>query len=535
MMNYLTKVFGKTNVLDAPVSVRTDSAQTLNNAGGFVYNVSDRDRLLRFLILGSEKGTYYVSERKLARENAKHVEALIATDGLKVVEMAVEVSVGGRAPKNDPALFVLAMCASFGTDAVKAAALAALPTVARTGTHLFHFAAYVDSMRGWGRGLRSAFGAWYTGQDATSLAYQVVKYGQRDGWGHADILRKAHPKATGSVNEILKYAVDGWPSVGEDPHPDEALAILWAVERLKTAEESEVVTLIGQYRLPMEVVPTEKRTAKVYEAILPNAPITWLIRNLGNLSRHGVVAEGQYSSLNSVCDRLTDADLLRKGRVHPLAVLVAHNTYSAGKGVRGGGEWPVVQKLVDALDSAFELAFQAVEPAGKRCVLGLDVSGSMGAPEIAGMTGITPRIGTAAMALITSRTEKETISMAFSTQFKPFGIRERESLDSVVERMSRMQFGGTDCSLPMKWALENRVEADLFAVYTDSETWAGGHPTAALRAYREKMGIAAKLVVVGMTATEFTIADSSDTGMLDVVGFDTAAPGVISQFARGAA
>jgi 60 kDa SS-A/Ro ribonucleoprotein len=39
--------------------------------------------------------------------------------------------------------------------------------------------------------------------------------------------------------------------------------------------------------------------------------------------------------------------------------------------------------------------------------------------------------------------------------------------------------------------------------------------------------------VVGMTATEFTIADPSDAGMLDVVGFDAAAPAVMADFSRG--
>ena len=46
-------------------------------------------------------------------------------------------------------------------------------------------------------------------------------------------------------------------------------------------------------------------------------------------------------------------------------------------------------------------------------------------------------------------------------------------------------------------------------------------------------GRRAKLIVVGMTATKFTIADPSDPGMLDVVGFDAAAPRVMADFARG--
>ena len=59
------------------------------------------------------------------------------------------------------------------------------------------------------------------------------------------------------------------------------------------------------------------------------------------------------------------------------------------------------------------------------------------------------------------------------------------------------------------------------------------HPFQALAEYRHRMGRPAKLVVVGMTATSFTIADPGDPGMLDVVGFDTAAPQVMADFARG--
>jgi len=93
---------------------------------------------------------------------------------------------------------------------------------------------------------------------------------------------------------------------------------------------------------------------------------------------------------------------------------------------------------------------------------------------------------------------------------------------------------GTDCSLPMLYALEHRLEIDLFLVFTDNETWAGTiHPDEALRLYRQRTGFGAKLAVVGMTSNGFSIADPNDPGMLDVVGFDAAAPAVIADFARG--
>jgi 60 kDa SS-A/Ro ribonucleoprotein len=75
------------------------------------------------------------------------------------------------------------------------------------------------------------------------------------------------------------------------------------------------------------------------------------------------------------------------------------------------------------------------------------------------------------------------------------------------------------------------VEADAFIVYTDSETWFGQiHPVQALQEYRRKTGIPAKLIVVGMVSNHFSIADPNDAGMLDVVGFDTAVPQVMSDF-----
>jgi 60 kDa SS-A/Ro ribonucleoprotein len=83
----------------------------------------------------------------------------------------------------------------------------------------------------------------------------------------------------------------------------------------------------------------------------------------------------------------------------------------------------------------------------------------------------------------------------------------------------------------MVGALKHRWAVDAFVVFTDNETWAGNiHPAQALRAYRERMGIAAKLVVVAMTSNGFSIADPDDAGMLDVVGFDTITPNVLAEF-----
>ena len=135
-------------------------------------------RIDRFLVLGSEGGSYYAGEAALTRDNAQAALRAIAADGARAVARIVAVSEGGRAPKNEPALFALALAAAADDLATRRAALAALPRVARTGTHLFQFAAFADGARGWGRALRRAVGRWYADQAPERLAYQLVKYRQ---------------------------------------------------------------------------------------------------------------------------------------------------------------------------------------------------------------------------------------------------------------------------------------------------------------------------------------------------------------------
>ena len=534
------------------------STQVPNSAGGYAWPVDPWTRLDRFLVLGSEGGTFYVGERQLTVENATAVRACIAEDGVRVVRRVVEVSASGRAPKNDPALFVLAMAAGAEDDATRAAALAALPVVARTGTHLFHWLHYVRAFRGWGRGVRSAVARWYTAKSPRDLAYQMLKYPSRDGWAHRDALRLAHPKAPSVAHDLLfRYAVKGWEGVLEL----KGVADLEAVQRIEAVQAlrggamgpmspAEAARVIEVYKLTREMVPTELLThAVVWEALLNGMPLTALIRNLAVMTKVGLVAPGS-DAAGTVVARLGDRDVLRKARVHPLQLLVALKTYAQGRGMKGSGKWDPVAKVVDALDGAFYLAFENATSTGKRVMLALDVSGSMGG-SVHGMPFLSCREASAAMALVTAATEEHHRFVAFTqgtypsfwskaygsqfnTGLTPLAISPRQRLDDVVKSITDIPFGGTDCALPMVEAAKHGWMVDVFVVYTDSETWAGSiHPAQALRAYREKTGIPAKLVVVGMASNGFSIADPDDAGMLDVVGFDTATPQVISDFAAG--
>jgi 60 kDa SS-A/Ro ribonucleoprotein len=520
------------------------SDQVPNSAGGYAWAVDDWKRLDRFLILGSEGGTYYIKERDLTRENADGLMRCIKADGVRVVNRLVEISEGGRAPKNDPALFALAMCTGVGDPETRKAALTALPRVARIGTHLFHFLEFCKGFRGWGRGLREATADWYNAKAADQLAYQVIKYRQRDGWSHRDALRKAHPKAKDTEhNTLYQWITQGTVDTDELPS-DGTLQLIWAFERVQVATKTkEVVNLITDYNLPREAIPTTfLNDILVWDALLEKMPMTATIRNLGKMTSVGLVVP-MSTAAQFVVSRVTNQEQLQKSREHPLAILVALKTYEQGHGDKGKLTWAPVREVVDALDQAFYLSFGNVTPTCKRTMLALDVSGSMGCP-ISGMP-LSCRDASGAMALVTARVEPSYVVTAFSAgsriwggwgrrshnHFTVLGISPRQRLDDVIRMITDLDFGGTDCALPMVWALEQKMPIETFIIYTDSETWAGGiHPVQALAEYRNKMSIGARLIVVGMTSNGFSIADPNDAGMLDVVGFDTATPNVISDF-----
>jgi len=528
-------------VATPPQSEPLNERQVRNSAGGYAYPVGKWVRLDRFLILGSEGGSYYASERKLTLENAKGIEQCIKEDGIRVVERIVQISDTGRAPKNDPALLALAMCAGLGNGTTRAAALDALPKVARISTHLFHFVDYVLQCRGWGRGLRTAILNWYVEKPVDKLADQVTKYQQRDGWSHRDLMRLVHGKFTGQHQKIARYVVKGEPNQF-DEYPDR----IYGHCQLQAANDAKsAASLIRQYGLVRESVPTGLLKEKeVWAALLEKMPLMAMIRNLGNMSKVGLLTPMSEAEKH-VVTTIANPELLRKARVHPIQVLMAAKGYESGmaasqyanfRGDREQNTWSPCPRVVDALDEAYYATFKNVEPTGKRFYLGLDISGSMWSGCVAGVNGLTPAVASGAMAMVTVKTEEKYYTAGFTSVMEKITLSPRQRLDDVLKVTNEMQrrMGSTDCAKPMLDAMAKKIPVDAFVIYTDSETWIGGvHPTQALEDYRQRMGIPAKLAVVGMVSNGFSIADPQDGGQLDVVGFDTSTPEILASFARG--
>lgn len=540
----------KSYLLNQPTPVSTpqslpipgrESEMQQNNAGGFAFTADSFTRMERFLILGSEGGTYYVGESDITKQNVDNVRACIKSDGRRAVEMIVQISEAGRAPKNDPALYALALAASADNPETRVLALAALPKVARIGTHLFSFCAYVSTMRGWGPGLRKAVAKWYTERPADQLAYQLVKYQQRNGWSHRDVLRLAHVEgqntplmrwAIGANNEAREVTAKRIERKASYPvAAGELPAIIRAFEAAKGAETAgPLIGLIAEHGLTHEMIPTQHlKSPAVWDALLAKMPVAAMVRSLGRMGACGLLKPLSEAG-KTVTARLGDRDMIRAARLHPIALLSALLTYKSGRGQKGSLEWPVVPQVVDALNDAFYLAFEYVEPTGKNFFLGVDVSGSMTAGTVAGTAGLTPNMGAAAMAMLIARTEPNYFIGGFSTSFVDLGISAKDRLDTAMKKAQR-NFGGTDCAVAIKYAMAHQIPVDAFVIITDGETWAGDvHASQAIVTYRKKTGRDAQLITMNMIANRTKLTDPADAGSLDVVGFDASVPQVINQF-----
>ena len=537
-MKYTTHVSLKQTEQTSPV---LGKKMVENNAGGFVFQIDEWKQLDRFLILGTEGGSYYTGEKALTVENAENVIKCIKLNGRKTVERIVDISFSGRAPKNKPALFALSLCMSPALADISTRQLAceAVPKVARTSTDFFAFINMMQHSRGWGKLAKLMAQNWYQLKTPSELEYQLVKYRQRGAWCHSDVLRLAKPKPISPLhNQLYSFAKHGYLDDNKD------FKLIEGFDKIQKAETAkEAAKLITEYKLPMETVPTRfKKELIIWDALLPHLPMTALIRNLRNIAKSGLLVPLSETS-KFVSERLTNQEAIIKARVHPIQFLNALMAYGEGKArvfengyVYGAkkdpGTWLVSPNVMSALNQGFHLAFKTVKPTGKSMMLALDVSGSMNWQSCLGIDNLTPREASAALALVTLNVEDNCMIGVFTDKFTPFnGITKGMSVQNAIKAVSNLKFGTTNISAPIEWSIKNNIKCDIFSIFTDNETYQGKiHPYQALKLHRNKFSIPTKLITVAMTSTGFSIADPSDPLMMDLIGFDSSSPSIISEF-----
>jgi 60 kDa SS-A/Ro ribonucleoprotein len=534
-----------------PVPGRTDLVK--NNAGGYVFKKSDWTQLEDFLILGTTGGTHYLDEDKLTLDNVNVVFDLAKTRGAEVVERVIELSasIPVRVPSNKGCLFALAAVSAMGDAEGVQAVKRALPQVARTTDHLSTFFGYRKQLKGkvtargtapvTSRAYRSTLASWFLEADPEDVAFRACKARQRktpagEAFDLTDAVRLAHPKAVTTSQKFLLEWLAGKIS------DDEAAKSLTSVAKFVNAKavltDNEAIYAVNTLRVPWEFLPSERLASPaVWEALTETVGITALIRNLARMTRIGTLAP--FASANAtVIRRLTDVDQLTKGRVHPMTVYLALRVYASGFSQPNPKappqSWTPVGSILDASEEAYELSFGHVEPSGRKMLIAVDSSGSMGYSQVSHSgsdLGQAYHVANAA-ALTLQRIEGDNaVVIDVDTAVHSSRITKRTRLAEV--QRGNPSGGGTNMALPFDHALMVKANVDGFVIITDNETWAGrSHPFQSLAAYRNVINQNARAVVVTMVPNGYGILDQNDPGVMQMAGMDASLPLAVTGFMR---
>ncbi|XP_015226890.1 PREDICTED: 60 kDa SS-A/Ro ribonucleoprotein [Cyprinodon variegatus] len=532
-------------------SGNSTSNHTSNSTGAEgSWEISDKTKLCRFLCYGSEGDIYTAREQgRVSMDNAGALLTLLQDGrGAEVVEEIKHFALEGRAVRPGPALFALALCSQHSELKTRQAAFKALKEICRDPANLFSFVQYKKELKEgmkcgiWGRALRKAVSDWYNEQDPLRLAAAVTRCKQREGWSHQDLLRLSHTKpATDAVALISKYVTKGWKEVQEayaDKENSEevvqVLSYLEVVEKAKhSCDELEVSGLIEEHKLEREQLLTDHlRSKQVWGALLKEIPLHSILKILGKMTSNKLL-EPRSSEVQTICDRLQNEASLKKAKIHPFSILLASENYKRGQGYQGKTKWEADVSILKAMDCAFYKSFMNVEPVGKHFVVAVDVSTSL--TSIVPGTAISTAVAAAAVTMIFSQTEENTDVLAFSEgAVVPCSLSADMTLADVTAELVKFPSGSTDCTLPITWATENGKSIDMFIILTNNPLWTfAASPVDSLKKYRLASGTASRLVMCGLTSIGHAIADTEDSGLISICGFDSGAFDVIRNLALG--
>jgi len=518
-----------------------------NDAGGYVFEASNIEKLRRFLILGTEGGTYYCGERVLTVSAARFIKNMVkdcdTATGRQIVNEIVSVSKEGQAPKNDNAIFALALVMAHARIETRQYASKMVNSVCRTGTHIMQFAEYSNMMRGKGRLWRKAIENWFTSKDAKSLTYQAIKYRQRNGWTLKDLLRLSHPRP----QEVGHDEIYQW-ICGKGVRKTSTNKQLYCADKLiNSVVENEDDKKLGpvlaaQYiregSLPFEAVPTEYlKDYAVWDELLPYMPLHARIRNLGRLTANGFLSHNSQMNVDNIVKSLGDKEYIKKSRVHPFNIFVAKSTYDNGSGLRGKLSWTPIPQISAALENAFYDSFSGFEPSGKRILVALDCSGSMKANV--GLTHTSAFYTSGILALVLAKMENALV-FAFdecASDVMALNINSASNLTSARIELSKANtrlHRGTNLSAPITYFTNNKIHSDAIVILTDNQTWYGdSHPVQAIKKYRSEISKDAKLIIVAMCENDYSIVPSNSELDMNVIGLDLHVPKLIVDFTGG--
>lgn len=528
----LQKLFGATAYREAT---------TRNYEGAPAFVRGDEEQLVRVLMTGNFEHTFYASDAELASEAIGLFRHFAATDPHFLAQAIVYARAEGLM-RIVPITALVVLSAADSADA-KELFRRIFSRVILTPGDLQDAIALCrrSALRGMGKAVTRAANRWLAGISQ----YHVVKYGSESQQiSLRDIYRMTRPKLTGEANAIARYVVKGEiaPELTQIAGYEEFKRTARSLaagqgeggsplsDEERAAAEVRALALVGEYRLPWEVVAGQMIPSRaVWARLLHDLPYMALLRNLNNLVKYHVTDSAE--ALSYITQTLADPRRVASGKQLPFRY------FSAIKALKAEGA--VGTALREALSAALELSFANMPELGHRVLVANDISGSMASrPSPRSEMTMAEIAGIFAAAVYKKAESGEIVS--FDTVAHPRDVPNDRPLATIAERVSASG-GGTSLSAPLEYAFKNRERRFDSAVFlTDSESWYD-HLTRnsgvldMIRDYRERDSPQLKCFFVQLLPYKHAVVPESEPGCYYIYGWSGAVLGYIASVVSGGA
>ena len=308
------------------------------------------------------------------------------------------------------------------------------------------------------------------------------------------------------------------------------------VEQLESFQKSDDCT--DAPNLDFRLLTSTPLSPQKWKALGYGMSANALRQNLNTLGRHDVLTDVDF--VKHAVDTLQNVDTLTQYKIMPYQLFTS--LHFADSTVPD----PIKDSLRNALNATVA-NFPDFE--GKKVAVFLDSSGSMTSSPVTGMRGtatskmVATDVGCLLAAAFVAKSNSTVYLFDDALHLTdPKQVSPLNHVTTNIEKFrSAMTGGGTNCSLPMQYVLNEKLSYDLIIYISDNESWLDKHrafcngykATKVMElwnAYVEKVNPNAKLVCMDLTPNTSTQAIDKHN-VMNVGGFNDAVMPAIEQFA----
>lgn len=500
------------------------ATDTVNEAGGVAYKMSDEHALAQYACTGTFNGTFYATaETQLDKvlELSKKVSP----------EFLAKLAVYSRKEglmKDMPALLlaVLSTCSVPLTKSV-------FFRVCDDAKMVKNFVQIIRSgqvgRKSLGTALKRLVQNWLASRSEEQLFRAVV--GQDPSL--ADIIKMVHPKPTNLDRaNFYKYLI------GKELTEKEFNTLPENVQLYETFKKEGKGTEVPD--VPFMLLTNLKLTTEQYRIVAENMSWSALRQNLNALARNGVFSDDKAGKEAAffAATKLGSPELVRRAKAFPFQL------FSAYKATEGNVNVPEIVR--NALQDAMEASLANVPELQGKTIVAVDNSGSMSSPATGQRGTATSTISCLDAAAVMGsallrRNPNDVTMLAFNTRVVQGSFNGRDSVLTNAEKLREHPGVGTDCSCVLRELNARGVTGINAVVYiSDNESWVDSAPgyrssrgTATMEQWNlfKKLNPNAKLVCIDIQPSG-TVQANEREDILNVGGFSDTVFTVVDLFLR---